>query len=106
MSTKNRIVFATLALLMSAVVLAAYAAHNEQPNPSQQNQNQAIQDQPNTTPPSTYQPGTTQPGRPQPGTQPGTAQPMPYRVNRIPGSAARVKRESSISRGSRTSTCL
>lgn len=82
MSPRNRFVFAALAFLaVGAVVLAAYAADNERPNPNQPNQNQPIQN-----PPNTFQPGTTQPGTIQPGsTQPGTTQPVPYRVNRLPG---------------------
>jgi putative membrane protein len=81
MSTRNRIVLATLALLsVGAFVLATYAADNEQANP---NQNQPNQIQPNQNPPNTFQPGTTQPGARQPGTNPA----MPYQVNRVPSTA-------------------
>jgi len=94
MSTKNRFVVAAIALFtVGAVVLAAYAADDQQTNPNQnQNQaspNQANPNQPNTTPPNTFQQGGTQPGAIQPGqpgaTQPGTNQPVPYQANRIPG---------------------
>jgi putative membrane protein len=75
MFTRNRIIFASLALLaFGTAAVAAYAADQTNPNQPVQNQAQPVQTQPNQ-----IQPGQTQQGQMQ------TNRRQPYQVNMNPG---------------------